>query len=218
VAEYDSVTENATLPDTAVVARIAAQSMAKKGLDHPGEVRRLLDASLEVMARKGTTANARVADIVETAGLSNETFYRHFRSKDALVSALMEDGTARLSSYVAHQMAKEVSPEAKIRRWVEGVFTQTRGENAATTLAVVWNGTGHGTGADADRHSASAPLGKLLREPLAALGSSTPELDALLVAHAVLGRVADHLWAHTEPSALELDRIVAVCVGAAESS
>ena len=83
---------------------------------------------------------------------------------------------------------------------------------------MVWNGTGHGTGVDADRHNASAPLGKLLHEPLASLGSATPELDALLIAHAMLGRVADHLWAHTEPSALELDRIVAVCVRAAESS
>ncbi len=213
------MSENATLAASNrldVVARIAAQSMAKRGLDYPGEVRRLLDAALEVMGRNGTIARARVADIVATAGLSNETFYRHFRSKDALVAALLEDGTARLAGYVAHQMAKEATPEATIRRWVEGVFTQTHGENAAMTLAVVWNGSGLGTGVDADRHDASAPLGQLLHEPLAALGSATPELDASLTAHAVLGRVADHLWARTEPPPSEVDRIVTVCVRAAE--
>jgi AcrR family transcriptional regulator len=195
-----------------VVARIAAESAARKGLDYSGEVRRLLDAGLEVMARNGTTAHARVADIVETAGLSNETFYRHFRSKNALVMAILEDGTVRLAGYVGHQMAKEASPEAKVRRWVEGVFTQTHGENAATTLAVVWSGSGLAMGAEANRHDASEPLAKLLHEPLASLGSVTPELDAMLIAHAVLGRVGDHLWARTEPSALELDRIVTLFV------
>ena len=81
---------------------------------------------------------------------------------------------------------------------------------------MVWNGTGHGTGSTPIATTRAAPLGKLLHEPLASLGSATPELDALLTAHAVLGRVADHLWAHTEPSALELDRIVTVCVRTAE--
>ena len=195
-----------------VVARIAAESTARRGLDYVGEVRRLLDAALEVMGRNGTTAHAKVADIVETAGLSNETFYRHFRSKNALVSALLEDGTVRLAGYVGHQMTKQVSPEDKIRCWVEGVFTQTREENAATTLAVVWNGSGLGVGADANRHDASAPLAKLLHKPLASLGSPAPELDATLIAHAVLGRVGDHLWEHTEPSPLEVDRIVMMCV------
>ena len=43
------------------------------------------------MAR-GTTSRPRVADIVAEAGLSNDAFYRHFASKDALVAALVEDG------------------------------------------------------------------------------------------------------------------------------
>jgi AcrR family transcriptional regulator len=213
------VIENATLhaadAEGDVVARIAAASTAKRGLDYPGEVRRLLDAALEVMARNGTRAHARVADIVETAGLSNETFYRHFRSKDALVLALLEDGNERLAGYLAHQMSKDESPEGKIRRWVEGIFTQTHGDNAVTTLAVVWNGSGLGVGAEANRHDASAPLGVLLHEPLAELGSDAPELDAILIAHAVLGRVGDHLWAHTEPSMAEIDRIVVMCVAMA---
>src|SRR5439155_14935061 len=120
--------------DGGVAARIAAETLARRSPDYESEVRRLLDAALEIIAKHGTTARARVADIVAAAGLSNDAFYRHFPSKDALVGALIEDGTQRLASYVAHQMAKESTPEGQVRRWVEGVLSQTKDETAAITL------------------------------------------------------------------------------------
>jgi AcrR family transcriptional regulator len=198
-----------------VVSRIAAQTLAKRGLDYESEVRRLLDAALEVIAKHGTTARARVADIVAAAGLSNDAFYRHFPSKDALVGALIEDGTQRLASYVAHQMAKETEPELKIRRWVEGVLSQTKDDTAAATLAVVWNGTSFETGTGAGGHNAAAPLAVLLHEPFAALGSSNPELRASLVAHAVMGKMSHYLWARAKPSRDELEQVTKFCIGAA---
>src|SRR6266704_2895492 len=89
-----------------IVERIAQETLARRGADYVGEVRRLLDAALDVMRERGTVSRARVADIVAAAGLSNDAFYRHFPSKDALVAALLEDGAERLASYVAHQMDK----------------------------------------------------------------------------------------------------------------
>jgi AcrR family transcriptional regulator len=206
------VMENVVPPGKDVAARIAADTLAKRGPDYTNEVRRLLDAALAIMSEHGTTARARVADIVAAAGVSNDTFYRHFSSKDALVVALLEDGTDRLASYVAHQMSKEEAPERKVRRWVEGVLSQTREEAASTTLAVLWNGSSIGTGVTAGRHSASVPLAALLLEPFAALGSTTPELDACLVAHATLGKVADYLWARTRPGRGEIEHITEFCI------
>ena len=196
-----------------VAARIAADTLTKRGPDYTNEVRRLLDAALAIMSQHGTTARARVADIVAAAGVSNDTFYRHFSSKDALVVALLEDGTQRLTSYVAHQMSKEVTPERKVRRWVEGVLSQTREEAASTTLAVLWNGSSIGTGVTAGRHNASIPLAALLHEPFAVLGSTSPEMDASLVAHATLGKVADYLWAHQRPTQEEVEHITEFCIG-----
>src|SRR5437762_3589110 len=46
-----------------IAARIAAETLAKRGPDYTPEVRRLLDAALEVIGRHGTTSRARVADI-----------------------------------------------------------------------------------------------------------------------------------------------------------
>jgi len=163
------------------------------------------------MGRAGTASKARVADIVATAGLSNEAFYRHFPSKDELVSALLDDGALRLQSYLAHQMAKERTPEAQVRRWVEGVLSQAGGEVGETTLAVLYNSSGAGGGQAAGRHFASGPLTTLLHDPLAELGSTQPDLAASFAAHAVLGILSDHLWSRTKPSRHDVDGIVALC-------
>lgn len=203
-------------PPNDVASRVARQTLAKRGAEYAGEVRRLLEAALDVMRRCGTTSRPRVADIVAAAGLSNEAFYRHFPSKDALVAAILEDGTERLQSYLAHQMAKEATPEGKVRRWVEGVLSQAADEEiAATTLAVLWNGGSVADGLPSGRPSASRPLAALLREPLAALGSADPELDASLVAHALVGQLSDYLWARVRPDRAHIDHAAEFCLAAA---
>lgn len=207
--------ESSDLEDD-VAARIARQTLTRRGTAYAGEVRRLLDAALDVMRACGTTSRPRVADIVTAAGLSNDAFYRHFPSKDALVAALLEDGTERLQSYLAHQMAKEATPQGKVRRWAEGVLSQAADEViASTTLAVLWNGGSVGEGLPSGRPSASRPLATLLREPFAELGSADPELDAALAAHAVVGTLSDWLWERARPSQSAIDHVADVCLAIA---
>ncbi len=191
-----------------MAARIARQTLSQRTVDYADDVRRLLDGALDVMRHCGTGSRPRVADIVAAAGLSNEAFYRYFPSKDALVAALLEDGTERLRSYLAHQMDKERTPEAKVRRWVEGVLSQADEGVAETTLAVLFDAGGVADGRASGRHPASGTLATLLHEPFAALGSTNPELDASVIAHALLGRLADHLWQRTRPTPGETDHIV----------
>ncbi len=195
-----------------LASRIARQSLARRGVDYAEEVRRLLDAALEVIRQHGTRSRPRVADIVAAAGLSNDAFYRHFPSKDALVAALLEDGTERLAGYLRHQMDKDTLPEEQVRRWVEGVLSQTKREIAAPTLAVLWNG---GSVGKHRPHDASATLALLLHEPFTALGCTDPELFASLVSHATLGKVAEYLWAERTPTRGEVAQIVAFSVAAA---
>ncbi len=190
------------------------RSLAKRESEYAGEVRRLLDAALDLMHQHGTTSRPRVADIVAAAGLSNDAFYRHFPSKDALVTAILEDGGERLRGYLDHQLAKEKSPEAKVRRWVAGVLAQADTDIAATTLAVLWNGSGADGGLAAGRHFASAPVASLLHEPFTALGSETPELHAALAAHATFGLLSDCVWKRVEATRAEVDRVTAFCLRA----
>lgn len=207
--------KNTIPPSGDVAARIARQTMARRGADYTDEVRRLLDAALAVMTAKGTGSRARVADIVAAAGCSNDAFYRHFPSKDALVGALLEDGAERLRGYLAHQMGKEADPAAQVRRWVQGVLAQAHPDLAAPTLSVLWNAGGVEGGLASGRHFASAPLASLLVEPFAALGCRSAGLVASLAAHAVLGTLSDHLWQGTRPTPRELTTITEVCLAAA---
>ena len=192
----------------------AQEALAKREAAYAEEVRRLLDAALDVMRACGTTSRPRVADIVAAAGLSNDAFYRHFRSKDALVAALVDAGALRLRSYLDHQMAKAPTPEAKVRVWVEGVMSQAEGEVAATTLAVIWNGDSVTGGTAPARQAASDAPGVLLQEPFAALGSARPELDASLAAHAVFGRLAELLWQGEHANRAEVEHLVDFCLRA----
>jgi AcrR family transcriptional regulator len=195
----------------------AQEALAKREAAYAEEVRRLLDAGLEVMRRCGTTSRPRVADIVAEAGLSNDAFYRHFRSKDALVAALVDDGALRLRSYLDHAMAKARTPAAKVRRWVEGVMSQAEGEVAATTLAVVWNGDSVAGPTGPGSTVARTQPGALLEGPFANLGSARPELDASLAAHAIFGRLSELLWSGTHADPAEVEHLVAFCLNAVSS-
>jgi AcrR family transcriptional regulator len=198
-----------------VAARIAERALVAREAEYAVEARRLLDAGLDVMRRCGTASRPRVADVVAAAGLSNEAFYRHFPSKDALVAAILEDGTERLAAYVAHLMAKEATPQGRVRRWVEGVMSQAADEDiAATTLAVLWNGESLGRHPASGRPSPADTLAPLLHEPFAELGSAAPDLDASLAAHAAIGRLSDHLWRRVAPTPAEVDHIHRFCLAA----
>jgi len=212
------MSQNAILDpdDSGIEARIAQRTVAKRTAAYASEVRRLLDAGLEVMRACGTASRPRVSDVVAAAGLSNDAFYRHFRSKDALVEAILEDGAARLRSYLEHQMAKAGEPAEKVRRWVAGVLAQASDADvAATTLAVLWNAGGLAEGLTSGHSSFHVPLAGLLEEPFAKLGSANPPLDASLAAHAVIGRLSDCLRGGIRPAKAEVDRVTAFCLRAA---
>ncbi|MFF0497336.1 TetR/AcrR family transcriptional regulator [Nocardia aobensis] len=201
-----------------IAARIAQRALAERGAAYTAEVRRLLDAGLAVMRRCGTGSRPRVADIVAVAGLSNDAFYRHFAAKDALVAALLEDGTARLLDYLEHRMGKRSTPEEAVREWVDGVLSQGVGEVAATTRAVMWNAGGLAQGLVTGPPEASTRLAELLRAPFAELGCEQPDVDAALAAHAVVGRLAELLWRRVEPTAADVQRVTEFCLRAARPS
>ena len=186
-------TKRGSLEPTPAVARAVQRALARRESAYLDEVERLLDAGLEVMQAAGDTVGPKVADVVRRAGLSNQSFYRHFASKDDLVAAVVEAGAWRLVGYLDHQVAKVSDPNAKIRAWVLGVVSQ--GANPAVaraTRAVMWNMRQLPAGM-AHRIRPSA-LEQLLIEPLAAAGSADPERDAEAISSVVFGRLEAFLW------------------------
>jgi AcrR family transcriptional regulator len=205
--------ENTIGRPSRVATRIAAETAAtRRRPDYTSEVSALIEAARKVIEATGTTAKARVADIVALAGLSNDAFYRHFSSKDALVAALIEDGAERVAAVIARRMAREPSVEGKLRAWVDGILAQADESPATSTLAVLANRSNLNSSIPAGDHAAKIPFAELLHEPFATLGSTVPELDAELVTHAVLGRLSGHLRARTRATTYEKARLTRFCL------
>jgi AcrR family transcriptional regulator len=197
-----------------VASRIAAATASRRRRpDYAVEVQALIDAARAVIARTG---RARVADIVAEAGLSNDAFYRHFASKDALVAALSEQATERIAAGLGRRMAAEPTPEAQVRCWLDGLLAQVDETHAAGNVAVLGTSSSLNTAIPTGDHTRTRqPLAELLQEPFAALGSPDPAFDAELVTHAVTNRIAGHLYEHTRPSADEADYLLAFCLSTA---
>lgn len=203
----------------ALVERLARRAVAGREAEYAHEVRRLLDAALTVVRHCGAESRPRVADIVAAAGMSNDAFYRHFRSKDALMAAVLTDGIERLAEYVAHRMAGESESARKVGQWVEGILGQADDDIAQTTRAVLWHAGSLGQDMVGGRTgSAAQHMAVLLHEPFVELGVREPEFPALLVAYATIGRLGEYLRAHAQPSSVELARVTAFCLAAASAA
>jgi AcrR family transcriptional regulator len=152
--------------------------------------------------RRDETIDPRVSDIVRTAGLSNQAFYRHFRGKDELLVALLDDGRQRLLGTLERRMARADGTPAKVRAWVEAVLDQARDpEAAAATRPFAVNGDRLAVKFPDETHRSRDRL----VDPLRALVDGGA---ALAVYHVAMGTVHDALVMRQVPSREEVDRIV----------
>ena len=111
-------------------ARSVERSLASRRASYEEEVRRLIAASFDLIRESGAL-EPRVSAIVRRARLSNQAFYRHFRSKDELLLAVLDEGVAILESYLRHRMAGATTATGRVRAWMEGMLEQVLDAEAA---------------------------------------------------------------------------------------
>ena len=73
----------------------------------------LLDSGLEIFGQKGII-NARLDDITKFAGMSNATFYNHFKDKDDLVSAVATSIALELVAAVEEKVVDIKDPAIRL--------------------------------------------------------------------------------------------------------
>jgi AcrR family transcriptional regulator len=113
-----------------VASRAVDRAMESRRAAYEQEVTRLVNASFRLIRDTGNL-EPRVSEIVAEAGLSNQALYKHFRSKNELLLAVLDEGSHRLKEYLEHRMEKAESAELKIRSWIEGMLAQVVNEEAA---------------------------------------------------------------------------------------
>jgi AcrR family transcriptional regulator len=189
---------------------LADRTLAERREAYAAEVRRLIDAAFAVMQRTGDIDPA-VRDIVKAAGLSNQAFYRHFASKDALLLAVLADGHRQLVEYLERRLAPTNDPTERVRRWIEGVMAQARDPRAAdATRPFALNGGRLAERFPEDIAASRTELLDTLSPSVRALGGT--DQDASFVCELVLARMNDAIAHRRRPQPQEVQRLVAFCL------
>ncbi len=204
----NAVPSGATLATTERVEHtVAARTLRDRSDTYAEEVRRLLDAAYTVMRRTGTL-DPRVSDIVAEAGLSNQAFYRHFRGKDELLLAVLDDGQRQLVSYLEARLARVDPGAPQVRAWIEGVLEQARNpEAAANTRPFTVNSARLAAEFPDESARSREQVVAQLRAALADAGAD-PERDADAIYHLAMGRTSDAIARGTLPTQAEVDHLV----------
>ena len=195
-----------------VEAAIADRSVADRRATYASEARRLIDAAFVVMRRTGAI-DPQVRAIVQEADLSNQAFYRHFPSKDALLLAVLADGQGQLVAHLRRRVATASDPAEQVQRWITGVMAQARDRDAAeATRPFACNSARLADLFPADLAASRAELAATLAPAVRALGGS--DEDAELIRDLALARMNDAIAHRRVPSKAEVNRLVGFCLAA----
>jgi AcrR family transcriptional regulator len=92
----------------------------RKKLDpDPGVRKALLDAASKIVREEGVRSLS-VAQVLNHAQLSTRAFYRHFDSKDALVSAVFLEMARAETRRLKRKMAAAADPSEAVVAWIDG--------------------------------------------------------------------------------------------------
>ncbi|KLL96883.1 hypothetical protein NJ76_06850 [Rhodococcus sp. IITR03] len=158
-------------------------------------------------AHPGRTA--RVADIVAAAGLSNDAFYRYFKSKGDFVDAVVEEGGHRLVRYLRHKIDRR-RPRGRLRAGIAAVLNQAVDPEIAAATRNVVSSAGGRSHAPKVREDLEKAVAEVLAGPIADLGSADPQRDSLTTSILLLAVMEHLLWrdASTFDADAEVEQIV----------
>ena len=91
----------------------------KKLAPDPGVRNALLDAASKILREEGVRS-LNVAQVLDRAQLSTRAFYRHFDSKDDLVSAVFLEMARVETRRLKRKMAAAADPTAAVVAWIDG--------------------------------------------------------------------------------------------------
>jgi AcrR family transcriptional regulator len=111
--------------------------------DDESERRLIFDAAYAAMRDRGHELT--IADILTAAGVSTRSFYRHFDSKDALLSAMYLRDAEWTAERLTKRLADATSPVVAVEWWIDEIFSFTGSAHRAERVAVLSSITGDHT-------------------------------------------------------------------------
>ena len=160
---------------------------------YAAEAERLVQAALALI-RERSDLEPPVAAIVRKAKLSNQSFYRHFRSKHELLVAVLDHGIALLEEYLRARMEAAPNASERVRAWLHGMLEQaldSRGAEATRPFALARSQLARHYPAEVA--ASERRLTALVREAIAdakragELPGANPEADSEALYHLAMG-------------------------------
>ena len=189
---------------------IAERGVADRRATYANEARRLIDAAFVVMRRTGSI-DPQVRAIVQEADLSNQAFYRHFPSKDALLLAVLADGQHQLVAHLRQRVASASDPAEQVQRWIVGVMAQARDRDAAeATRPFACNSARLADLFPTDLAASASELVSTLAPAVRALGGTDEDAD--LIRDLTFARMNDAIAHRRIPTRGEVQRLVDFCL------
>lgn len=153
-----------------------AETQARRRRQRPEarqSIAAVMDAAIRVLASR---PDASMDEIARAAGVSRQTVYAHFPSRDALIDAVIERGTAEFTSLLDGVDLDQAPPAQALTRLLDA------GWQIAARYPFLWLQPAVDPGKDADRH---APvLDRML--DIVRRGQASGDLDASVPAHWLL--------------------------------
>ncbi|MER2087061.1 TetR/AcrR family transcriptional regulator [Rhodococcus sp. (in: high G+C Gram-positive bacteria)] len=187
----------------------------RRQASYDDEVKLLIRAAQSVMLRKGCTEQPKIAEIVGEAGMSNQAFYRHFRSRDDVIVATYEQGLLNIHAYLEYRVIKQSGLEPRLAAWIDGVLAQIEDrELSELSRVIIWN-----MGQIARTKSEIEQVGhtriqELLGRVLDESGVADPQRTAVFVHTLVMGLTTTYLESGEQPTEEFRAHLLRFCIGA----
>lgn len=135
---------------------------------------KILSSALRLFAERGYAATS-TAKVAKAAGVSEGLIFRHFKNKEGLLAALLEQGSARIEK-LSEQISAEENPRDRLRMVIDMPFTMEESEYPFWKLlyALKWQ-------TDAYDSSGSDQFKEILIKAFADLHYKNPAAEAELV-------------------------------------
>jgi len=199
---------------TGIAGRAVERALAGRRAAYEDEVRRLVAAAFVLIERTGSL-EPRVGDVVREARLSNQAFYRHFPTKQALLVAVLDEGVRILASYLIRRMASARTATARVEEWMRGMLEQALVPEAAAATRPFVLARAPLAGAHPDEVAESErQLTALVRDAIRAardageLPDADPERDAETLYHQAMGWLQARLLDPGPPARADAERLV----------